>query len=306
MCRIAPKPSKTPSTSISSLLAAKIGFAKKTPTSAVARRRNNSHMDFGLKGRVAIVAAASKGLGRAVAEELAKEGCEVAICARTAADLELTADEIGAANGRAIFWRAVDVTKPDAVTQFVDAVDKKFGHVDICVTNAGGPPAKKFAEISLDEWRAAVDLTLLSNVFFAREVLPRMKRNHWGRFITITSISVKQPIDGLLLSNSLRAGVAGLAKTLANEFGADGITVNNVCPGYTLTDRLTELFGKRAQDAGVSYDDILKQSPASAPIGRFARPEELAALVAFLASERASSINGTTITVDGGSTKGLL
>jgi 3-oxoacyl-[acyl-carrier protein] reductase len=161
-------------------------------------------------------------------------------------------------------------------------------------------------EITLEEWRTAVNLVLLSSVYFAREVLPRMQRRRWGRLLTITSISVKQPIDGLMLSNSLRAGVTGMAKTLANEFGADGITVNNVCPGYTLTDRLTELFEKRAQDAGVAYDEILKQSTANVPIGRFARPEELAALVAFLASERASSINGTTIAVDGGSTKGLL
>jgi 3-oxoacyl-[acyl-carrier protein] reductase len=263
-------------------------------------------MDFGLKGRIAIVAAASKGLGRAVAEELAKEECEVAICARTAADLESAAKEIEAANGRPVFWRVVDVTKPEAVTAFVDAVDKKFGRIDICVTNAGGPPSKKFIDISLDEWRAAVDLTLLSNVFFAREVLPRMKHNHWGRFITITSISVKQPIDGLMLSNSLRAGVAGLAKTLANEFGADGITVNNVCPGYTLTDRLQELFGKRAKDAGVSIEEIQKQSAAAVPIGRLSRPDEFAALVAFLCSERASSMNGTTIQVDGGYIRGLL
>src|ERR1700735_2902004 len=263
-------------------------------------------MDLALKGRVAIVAAASKGLGRAVAEEFAKEGCEVAICARTAADLELTASEIGQANKRPVFWRVVDVTQSEAVRAFVDEVDKKFGRIDICVTNAGGPPAKKFLEISLEDWREAVELTLLSNVYFAREVLPRMQRNHWGRLVTITSISVKQPIDGLMLSNSLRAGVAGMAKTLANEFGADGITVNNVCPGYTLTDRLTELFEKRAQDAGVAYEQILKQSTANVPIGRFAKPEELAALVAFLASERASSINGTTIAVDGGSTKGLL
>jgi 3-oxoacyl-[acyl-carrier protein] reductase len=192
------------------------------------------------------------------------------------------------------------------VRDFVAAVENKFGRIDICVTNTGGPPSKKFLEITLEEWRSAVNLVLLSSVYFAREVLPRMQRRGWGRLLTITSISVKQPIDGLMLSNSLRAGVAGMAKTLANEFGADGITVNNVCPGYTLTDRLTELFEKRAQDTGVAYDQILKQSTANVPIGRFARPEELAALVAFLASERASSINGTTIAVDGGSTKGLL
>jgi 3-oxoacyl-[acyl-carrier protein] reductase len=263
-------------------------------------------MDFGLKGRVAIVAAASKGLGRAVAEELAKEGCEVAICARTAADLERAANEIGQANKRAIFWRSVDVTKPEAVRAFVDEVDKKYGRIDICVTNAGGPPAKKFLEISLEDWREAVELTLLSNVYFAREVLPRMQRNHWGRLLTITSVSVKQPIDGLLLSNSLRAGVTGLAKTLANEFGASGITVNNVCPGYTLTDRLEELVELRAKETGVSREQAIKNMSAQVPAGRLAQPEEFAALVTFLASERAGYINGTTITVDGGLVKSLL
>jgi len=263
-------------------------------------------MDLGLKGRVAIVAAASKGLGHAVATEFAKEGCEVAICARTVSDLERAAAGIERISKRVVFWRALDVTKGDAVREFVASVADKFGRIDICVTNAGGPPAKKFLDITLDEWRAAVELTLLSTVYFAREVLPRMRVNHWGRFLTITSVAVKQPIDGLLLSNSLRAGVTGLAKSLANEFGGDGITVNNVCPGYTLTDRLSELADKQAGNSGISRDDVLKTWSSQVPIGRLARPEEFAALVAFLASERASSINGATIPVDGGWIKGLL
>src|SRR5579863_2641593 len=263
-------------------------------------------MDLGLKGRVAIVAAASKGLGRAVAEEFAKEGCEVAICARSAEALERTAAEIGKTSGREIFRRAMDVTNEEAVRNFVADVDKKFGRVDICVTNAGGPPAKKFLDITLEEWHAAVELTLLSTVYFAREVLPRMRRNKWGRLLTITSVSVKQPIDNLLLSNCLRAGVTGLAKTLANEFGADGITVNNVCPGYTLTERLDELAESQAREAGVPRANIYESWAAEIPIGRLARPDEFAALVAFLASERSSSINGTSIAVDGGWVKALL
>ena len=263
-------------------------------------------MDLGLKGRVAIVAAASQGLGRAVAEEFAKEGCDVAICARTVKDLERAASEIEQRSGRAIFWRALDVTDADAVRDFVAAVDAKFGRVDICVTNAGGPPAKKFLDITLDDWHKAIDLTLMSAVYFAREALPRMQRNKSGRFLTITSVTVKQPMDGLLLSNSLRAAVTGLAKTLANEFGSDGITVNNVCPGYTLTDRLDELAGQLSERDNVTRKDIFKKWSAEIPIARLARPDEFASLVAFLASERAASINGTSIAVDGGWVKSLL
>ncbi len=263
-------------------------------------------MDLGLAGRVAIVAAASKGLGRAVALELAREGAQVAICARTAADLEAAANLIRQGAGREVFWQALDVTDYPRVQKFVDEVERRFGRVDICVTNAGGPPAKKFVDISVEEWRAAVDLTLMSAVYFAREVLPRMRKNHWGRLITITSISVKQPIDGLLLSNSIRAAVTGLARTLANEFGADGITVNNVCPGYTLTERLDELSEKQARDAGVPREKIFEQWTSQVPLGRLAQPEEFAALVTFLASARASYINGATIAVDGGFVRSLL
>ena len=263
-------------------------------------------MDLGLKGRVAIVAAASKGLGFAVASELAREGAELAICARTPADLERAAAQIGQESGRAVFWQALDVTDGARVQKFVEAVERRFGRVDICVTNTGGPPAKKFGDLTLDDWRGAVDQVLLSAVHFARETLPRMRRNRWGRFVTITSVAVKQPIDGLLLSNSLRAGVTGLARTLANEYGADGITVNNVCPGYTLTERLNELADKQARDAGVPREKIYERWSSLIPLGRLARPEEFAAAVAFLASERASYINGVSLAVDGGLSRGLL
>ncbi len=263
-------------------------------------------MDLGLRGRIAIVAAASKGLGKAVALELAQEGAEIAICSRNSNELEKAARDIRDRTGRAVFAQSLDVTDAAGVQSFVFEVERRYGQVDVCVTNAGGPPAKKFLDISVDEWRAAVDLTLLSAVYFAREVLPRMRKRRWGRLITITSVSVKQPIDNLLLSNSIRAAVTGLAKTLANEFGADGITVNNVCPGYTLTERLSELADNMAKGATSSRDTVLNQWAAQIPIGRVATPEEFAALVAFLASERASSINGATIPVDGGWVKGLL
>jgi len=263
-------------------------------------------MDFGLKGRVAIVAAASTGLGRAVAVEFAREGAEVAICARRADELEKAAAEIKKAGGREAIRQVCDVTDDSAVQRFVETVENKFGRVDICVTNAGGPPSKKFLETTNEEWRKAVEMNLMSAVFFAREVLPRMRKNHWGRLITITSMSVKQPVEGLILSNSIRSAVAGLARTLANEFGADGITVNNVCPGYTATERLNELADKKAAATSLSREKVFEQMALQIPLGRIAKPEEFAAMVTFLASERASYITGTTVAVDGGWVKSLL
>src|SRR5579871_5490933 len=205
-------------------------------------------MDLGISGRAAIVAASSKGLGLAVAHALAAEGANIAMCSRDAAGLSAAAASI-AKHGTQVFHRALDVTDGEAVSSFVADTAARFGRLDICVTNAGGPPSKGFLDISVDEWRRAIDLNLMSTVYFAREVIPHMQRARWGRLVTITSVSIKQPIDGLMLSNAVRAGATGLAKTLANEFGKDNILVNNICPGFTLTDRLAssaKRFRKRA------------------------------------------------------------
>ena len=263
-------------------------------------------MDLGLRGRVAIIAAASKGLGRAVAQELAREGADVAICARTAADLESAATRIKSACGRDVFHRPVDVGDAKAVAQFAGDVEQHFGRVDICITNTGGPPSKSFEATSNEDWRIWTDQLLMSAVYFAQAVLPRMKKNNWGRFLTITSYSVKQPVEGLLLSNSLRAGVTGLVRTLASEYGAYGITVNNICPGYTRTDRLDDLAGMMASRTGDSPEEVFAGWKKLIPAGRLGTPEEFASVVTFLASERASYVNGVSLAIDGGTTRSLL
>jgi len=263
-------------------------------------------MDLGLQGRVAIVAAASKGLGRAVAEELAGEGANVAICSRTASELQTVATNIRDSTGRDVFHQAVDVSDHAAITQFVTAVAEKFGRIDICITNSGGPPSKSFADTDPQDWFAAVNLLLMSTVYFAKETLPRMRQNKWGRFITITSSAVKQPVDGLLLSNSIRSAVTGLARTLANEYAAHGITVNNVCPGYTRTARLDGLAASISQRTGASPEQVFADWTRQIPAARLGTAQEFAALVAFLASDRAGYINGTSIAIDGGMVRSLL
>src|SRR5713226_9666961 len=263
-------------------------------------------MDLGLTGRVAIVAAASKGLGCAVAEELAREGAHVAICARTASTLEKTASQIQKNTGREVFPQALDVTDSAAVAAFVTAVEAHFGRIDICVTNSGGPPSNLFKNTPPEACRAALDQLLMSTIYFAKEALPRMQKNKWGRLITITSSAVKQPVDGLLLSNSIRAAVTGLARTLANEYAADGITVNNVCPGYTRTARLDDLASTISGRTGIGREEAFANWAREIPAGRLGTPQEFAAVVAFLASERASYVNGTSVAVDGGLVRSLL
>jgi 3-oxoacyl-[acyl-carrier protein] reductase len=261
-------------------------------------------MDLGLKDRVAIVAASSQGLGKAAAFGLAREGARLAMCARSASTLHETAEEIRRETGVDVMDRALDVTDPDAVHRFVADTAAHFGHVDICVANAGGPPSKSFAETTVEDWHAAANLNLMSTVHFARETLPLMQARRWGRFIAVTSVSVKQPLDGLILSNSVRSAVTGLVKSLANEYGAFNVLVNNVCPGYTATARLMSLADRLAAKEGVAAQEIVGRWAAQTPLRRVGQPEEFANLVVFLASERASYITGSSIAVDGGIIKG--
>jgi 3-oxoacyl-[acyl-carrier protein] reductase len=262
-------------------------------------------MDLGLKDRVALVAASSRGIGYATAEAFAAEGCRVAMCARDQLILQAAAEKIRQRYNVDVFAEAFDVTDTGAVSRFVAAVADKVGSVDICVTNAGGPPAKGFLAASLDEWQRAFELNFLSMVYFAREVIPHMQRKRWGRIVTLTSITTKQPVTDLVLSNAVRAAVVGLVKSLANEFGKDGILVNNVAPGFTATDRLKELAKARASASGKSEQEILDTWAADAPLKRLGDPREVAETIVWLASERASYITGQTLLVDGGVYKGL-
>jgi 3-oxoacyl-[acyl-carrier protein] reductase len=244
-------------------------------------------MEMGLKNRVVIVAASSQGLGKATAEAFAAEGCRLAICARNREALDAVASKIRTEYKADVLVQPFDVTDPAAVRGFVDAVVEKLGGVDICVTNAGGPPAKGFLATTVDEWRRAVDMNFMSTVYFAHAVIPHMQKKKWGRIITV------------------RAAVVGLVKSLANEFGQDGILVNNVGPGFTATDRLKELARARSAALNKTEQEILQAWAADAPLKRLGEPRELADTIVWLASERASYITGQTLLVDGGMYKGL-
>ena len=253
-------------------------------------------MNLGISGKKALVMASSKGLGKAVATELSREGAEVLICSRTEADLIATAQEIKAETGGTIHLAAGDVSTNEGRDTILNVASEKLGAIDILVTNTGGPPFGDFESHSLETWESAYKLLLESTVAMIQAVLPGMKAQQWGRIVTITSQAVKQPVDGLILSNSVRASILGLVKTLANEVGPNNITVNNVMPGYTQTKRLEGLMEKNPDLHSITEE---------IPLRRIGQPEEFAAAVTFLCSEKASYITGVSLPVDGGWIKGI-
>ena len=263
-------------------------------------------MDLGLKDRIALVAAASKGIGFAAALELAREGARVFLCSRDEARASEAAQKIHEETGASVAGVAADVTDEQAAERFVNLARQQAGRIDILVTNAGGPRTATFADADLNMFREAFELNALSAIRLAKLVLPGMAAQKWGRIINITSVSVKQPIDGLLFSNTVRAGLTGWAKTVSTEVAADNVTVNNVAPGYTLTERQDELAEAQGRALDKAKEEMIAMWASQVPMRRLASAGEIGAAVAFLASERASYITGVTLQVDGGWVRSLL
>ena len=265
-------------------------------------------MDLGINGRVAIVCAASRGLGKAAALAFAREGAHVVICARDKNSLESAAQEIraSAAPGVRVLPVATDLTDPVAIRSLVATVVHELGGVDILVTNAGGPPVAEFPDLDDATWEKGVQLTLMSTIRCIREVLPHMQKHRWGRILNITSIAARQPVSDLIVSSTLRPGILGLSKVLANQYAKDGILVNSVTPGYILTDRQREIGTSRTGKRGKSLNHYLSDIARDIPAGRLGNPSELADVIVFLCSDRSSYVTGVTLGVDGGMAKGLL
>ena len=257
-------------------------------------------MDLGIKGKTALVVAASKGMGKASALGLGAEGARVVMCARGEAALKDAAAEVKQKTGAEVLALAADASRAADISKVVAEANRAFGGVDILVANVGGPPPGPFEAMTDEQWKAAFEQVHLSTVRFIREVLPHMKQARWGRILAIQSSSVKQPVDGLVLSNGIRPGIAGLFKTLAGDLAPHGITVNLVLPGRIMTDRFREHQTDRATRSGVTLEKQMELSSADIPMGRIGTPDEFAAMVVFLASARASYVTGTAVQVDGG------
>ncbi|MHA2243517.1 MAG: SDR family oxidoreductase [Candidatus Hodarchaeales archaeon] len=262
-------------------------------------------MDLELNQKVALVAASSSGLGKAVAIKLAKEGADIIICSRNSDKLKLVTEEIQKMERRCLAI-PTDLTQLSQVQNLVTRSIEYFGKIDILITNCGGPPSGGFLDFSIEDWKQAIDLNLMSTIYLCKKVIPYMIKQQAGRIVMITSISVKQPIQGLILSNVARAGVAGLAKSLSNEFGKNNILVNIVCPGYTQTQRVEQLAAVLSAEEGVEPNKMIERWANQNALKRIATPEEFANVVVFLASEKASHLTGTAIQIDGGYVKALL
>jgi 3-oxoacyl-[acyl-carrier protein] reductase len=262
-------------------------------------------MNFELNNKIAIVTAASQGLGKASAMALAQEGATVVICSRRQKEIAEAAREIHDATGAAIVPIVADVLKLEDIRRLVAETKRQFGTVHVLINNAGGPPTGTISSLTDEDWHKGHELTLMSMVRLTREVLPMMIEQRWGRIITITSIAAKQPINELLLSSAIRPGILGLTKVLANLHAQENITVNTVCPGNILTQRQEELSTSRAKQKNMTLEDYLKETASAIPAGRLGRPEEIGNTVAFLASEQASYINGVNLLVDGSAAKGI-
>jgi 3-oxoacyl-[acyl-carrier protein] reductase len=262
-------------------------------------------MDLGLKGKVALVAGASQGMGRAAALLFAKEGAKVSICARGAAALNDAAAVIRKESGAEVLAMVADMDKPQDIQKFVNESARHFGRIDVIVNNAGGPPPGEFMKFTDDDWQNAFNLSFMSTMRMTREAVPHMRKAGGGRVINITSYAVKEPIAGLVLSNAVRSAVIGWAKTLSRELARDNILINNVCPGRIDTDRAQKLNKARADRVGKPVEEINKEMAAEVPLGRYGTADEAADLIVFLGSDRASYITGTTIQIDGGLVRGI-
>ena len=263
-------------------------------------------MDTGLKDKAALVGGASRGIGRAIALALAGEGASVALCARNQETLDKARDEIRNETGATVLSLICDMSRQEDIKAAVAAAADAFGRLDIVVNNAGGPPTGAFDALDDSYWQHAIDQNLLSAVRTTREALPHLRRSGSGRIINITSVAVKQPIDGLMLSNATRLGVIGWAKTLSRELAPNGITVNNICPGNIATERLISLIEERAKRQKQSLEEAVSLEEARIPMGFLGEPDDVAALAVFFASDRARYITGTTVQVDGGSTTAIM
>jgi 3-oxoacyl-[acyl-carrier protein] reductase len=262
-------------------------------------------MDLELKGKVSVIGASSKGLGKAIAVALAKEGSNIVLCSRNETNLSKAKEEVEK-YGTRVFAMKTDLTKPDEVKNLITETINQFGFIDNLVTNCGGPPSGGFLDFSIEEWQSAINLNLMSTIYLCKEAIPFMLKRNSGRIIMITSVSAKQPLPDLILSNVSRAGVAGLGKSLSNEYGRNGILVNMVCPGHTTTERVFELANTISTRRNISTEQVLKEWGELNALGKLASPEEFANVVVFLASPKASHLTGVTIQVDGGFVKSLL